>query len=211
MGCGPRVVLRRDVAMNRSDASRSSGPGTGNCLLKTIRGGLNLSRSLSQLRMLRVQETAERIVEKIEFSVPGIPVPQGSKRGFINPKNPKRALVVDVQHVSLRSWRRDIIDAAHAVYGGPALDCALNVGLTFGFARPLGHFKPNGDLRASAPTHMATGKDLDKLIRAVLDALEAAGIVTNDARVGGLMCFKDYIDVAGFGPRPGLQVSISER
>lgn len=145
----------------------------------------------------------------ISFWLPGDPEPQGSKRAFYNPKL-KRAMVVDVKHASLRSWRQDIIQSARDSYHGEPLDVALNVQLVFAFSRPQGHFNSKGQLKASAPKHMKTGKDLDKLERAVLDALKIAGTIRDDSRVGRLDAVKDYLDCVG-AQTSGLRVQISER
>lgn len=147
----------------------------------------------------------------IAFWLPGVPEPQGSKRGFVNPKTGK-AMIVDVQHSRQRSWRREIIDEAQRAYGGPPLNRSLQVDLIFAFERPQGHWNKKGLLRASAPRHMETGKDIDKLARAVLDALKIAGTISDDRRVSKLECTKDYLDAFNFKPvGPGLRVQISER
>ncbi len=145
----------------------------------------------------------------IVFWLPGVPEPQGSKRGFYNPKL-KRVMLVDVKHTQLRSWRQEIIDAARNAYTGVPLDTALRIELLFGFDRPAGHYNAKGRLKPSAPHHMKTGKDIDKLERAVLDALKIAGMIRDDARVADLRGVKDYTDALGF-EMPGLRVQVSER
>jgi Holliday junction resolvase RusA-like endonuclease len=79
-------------------------------------------------------------------------------------------------------------------------DGAVAVELAFTFARPRGHFGRRGGLRLSAPTRHAVRPDLDKLVRAVLDALVGAGVIRDDAQVAELHASKRY------GEWPGLIV-----
>lgn len=123
-----------------------------------------------------------------EFSVAGIPRPQGSMRQvpvkgyarpFLTSDNPK-----------LKAWRRDVSDAAragrHVVWLGP-----VAVGITFRLPRPKGHVGKSG-LLPSAPHHPAVKPDLDKLARAVLDALVEAGVIVDDSLVVRLAARKVY-------------------
>lgn len=115
------------------------------------------------------------------FFVHGDASPQGSKK--ITGKPGGFARLVDVDK-NLHPWRETIAQTAMAAgwIGDAMLDEAVAVGLVFVTARPAGHFNKKGALKLSAPILPATWKDIDKLMRATLDAL--TGVCwKNDARV----------------------------
>jgi crossover junction endodeoxyribonuclease RusA len=128
--------------------------------------------------------------DPVEFTVYGTPVPQGSKRAFQN-------RVVDINAAAVRSWRRDVAAAAAEAMGGAApLSEPLQVRIMFFLPRPKAHYgtgKNEGVLKRSAPVAPATKPDIDKLTRAVLDALTGV-VFRDDAQVAGLSCSKLFAD-----------------
>jgi crossover junction endodeoxyribonuclease RusA len=114
----------------------------------------------------------------------GRPVPQGSKRVF-------NGNLVDANSKQLRPWRAEIAAAAYEVWPQP-LPGALSVWLDFFFARPLGHYGVKG-LRPSAPDLPAVRPDLDKLVRAVLDALTGIAF-RDDSQAWEIVARKRYAD-----------------
>ena len=52
----------------------------------------------------------------LHFDVAGLPAPQGSKKAFVNPRT-RRAIIVDANPTTLRSWRQDVIEAAKHARG----------------------------------------------------------------------------------------------
>jgi crossover junction endodeoxyribonuclease RusA len=126
----------------------------------------------------------------IVFDVIGKPVTQGSKQYM------GKGRMLEVNHDSLRAWRLDIKQAAYdkmmTEYGpGWFRDGAFSISMVFRFARPQGHYGAKG-LRPSAPQYMTTRKgDVDKLSRAVLDALTTT-IYTDDAQVVSLQADRRY-------------------
>jgi Holliday junction resolvase RusA-like endonuclease len=137
------------------------------------------------------------------FIVYGLPVPQGSKRIF-------RGNVVDMQSERLRTWRQDVAGAAkEAMVGTSPYAEPVDVRLTFWLPRPQAHFgtgRNSDKLKPSAPLAPAKMPDLDKLCRAVLDAM--THIVWNDdAQVVGLTAAKLYAD-GDFSP--GVSCSVLE-
>lgn len=101
--------------------------------------------------------------------VEGDPKPQGSK----TPKGRRRnGSVVLVESADVGPWRDRVERAVRLA--GVRLAGPVSVGLDFHLRRPANPKYPG------AP---AGPPDLDKLARAVLDALEAAEAVENDARV----------------------------
>jgi Holliday junction resolvase RusA-like endonuclease len=132
------------------------------------------------------------------FIVYGKPVAQGDlsampvmKRGTREPVMGRNGRpIVNMVHqnaAALKPWRQEIAGVAVAeggwlAVGLNALDGPVYLSLTFYVKRPESHYgtgRNAGVLKDSAPLHPETsGSDIDKLTRAVLDAL--TGIVWKD-------------------------------
>ncbi len=97
-----------------------------------------------------------------------------------------------------------VVAAAALEAGAEPLDGPIAVGLVFRLPRPAGHFGRRW-LRPAAPAWPASRPDLDKLIRAVLDAL--TGICwRDDSRVVEIRATKRY---AEGGDKPcGVTVTV---
>lgn len=132
---------------------------------------------------------------RVSFEVYGLPVPQGSKNAI---RQGERTLIVERGRAQLRPWRNMI--AAEAATALPApLSGAVEVELAFRLPRPKSHYRTGkhaGELRLSAPWYVATRPDVDKLTRAVLDALSGVAFV-DDAQVASLIACKLYAERAG--------------
>lgn len=152
-----------------------------------------------------------RPVLLLHLFVPGVPRPQGSKRPFRNQHSGKIAMVESSQHV--KTWRDDIRGAI--IYRLPAaapFTCPVDVTLLFVMPRPKGHHRTGRNahiLRDTAPTHPIGKPDIDKLARAVLDAIGSAGLWVDDSQVVDLNAIKRY-EGAQLG-RPGVVISVSPR
>lgn len=126
---------------------------------------------------------------RLSFEVPGRPVPQGSMR------NLGRRMVHDNAAI-LAPWRESV--GWHALAklpkgwdpGGP-----MAVEAVFWLPRPKSHYRRGGGLRPSAPWWPA-GRvgDVDKLARAVLDALTTVGVWGDDSQVVSLAAEKFYAE-----------------
>ena len=151
-------------------------------------------------------------VVSVHFSVLGLPVPQGSKRVF-------NGRLVDANHASLRPYRALVAAEGSAalarriatpgcstgVTGAKELLSegdlrpdptreAVAVDLRFGLPRPKSHFgtgRNAGRLKPSAPAYPGTKPDVDKLSRAVLDALTGV-LWADDSQVVILSAVKVY-------------------
>lgn len=104
----------------------------------------------------------------LSLSVIGTPYPQGSKRLV-------QGRMVEASH-QVRPWRTKIAAAARAELADtlmPAFPAGEPVAmrLAFHMPRPKAHYRPNGELRDTAPTWNDKRPDVDKLMRAVCDAL----------------------------------------
>lgn len=118
--------------------------------------------------------------------VAGTPAPQGSKRVF-------NGHVVDVNPRALKEWRELVAHEAQR-YGVQRIETEpVQITLDFYFSRPKAHFRANGQIKDSAPHYPATRPDIDKLARAVLDALTGVAF-RDDAQVARLDVRKRYAD-----------------
>jgi Holliday junction resolvase RusA-like endonuclease len=88
----------------------------------------------------------------------------------------------------------------------PLMSGAIRMTLTFALNRPHGHWSVKGELKASAPRSPSGRPDLDKLIRAALDALTGV-VYRDDAQIVMLYARKVY---AGFDEGERLDVDLSE-
>lgn len=120
-------------------------------------------------------------------------VPKGSMVAFV-PPNSRRAIITDSKSVKLRGYERDIREIATRWMDRLALPCAsgqpFELLIVFYLARPQKHFDRLG-LRPDAPPAPMGKPDVDKLQRALLDAL--TGIVfEDDARIVRIVAEKRY-------------------
>jgi crossover junction endodeoxyribonuclease RusA len=140
-------------------------------------------------------------MRSLAFQVFGDPVPQGSKRAFVV-KN--RAVVVDDNKATLRSWRSAVIDAARAELHSDPLDGSLVAAPELGPVRVTLMFFLRQPKRPKAKLPI-TKPDSDKLARAILDGMTDAGVFRDDAQVTTLTVRKRYTTEA-----PCVRVFVDE-
>lgn len=121
--------------------------------------------------------------------IPGHPVPQGSMRAFAKGG---RAWVTYTNPTRMKAWRNQIAEAFPAE---PNLEPYIVV-LHFVIRRPKSMPKKESNIHTKRP-------DLDKLTRAVLDALTGR-VWKDDSQVVSLTVSKRY------GPEPGVYISIAD-
>ncbi len=119
------------------------------------------------------------------FTVCGEPVPKGSMKAFVN-KALGRAQLVD-SNPGMRAWSHAMAQEASRHRPALPLDGPLAVRAEFFLKRPLSS-KP------SKVPRPAKKPDLDKLVRALLDACTAAGLWQDDARVVQVEASKWFAD-----------------
>lgn len=91
-----------------------------------------------------------------------------------------------------RPWKAAIAaTVAEFRAGEPATREPVQLFCRFYFVRPLSHLKKSGGLTKSAPPAMTRNPDIDKLLRAVLDALTGV-LYVDDAQVVQLAAVKRY-------------------
>lgn len=122
----------------------------------------------------------------LKMSVRGIPAPKGSLK-CVGGRGGSPHTLVPNNAKTLKPWTERLVEAAKrgaqtlgGPYGGP-------VGVQAVFYLPKGP-----TVRRWAP--WARGADLDKLDRALLDALQTGGVLTDDAQVVDLWTSKRYAD-----------------
>jgi crossover junction endodeoxyribonuclease RusA len=140
-------------------------------------------------------------MEKVKFFVPGRPRPQGSMK-FV--KSKKTGKSVPITNQKLEAWRADIKHFAIETVGDRMTRGGCSVTMIFLFARPKSHYyhRKSGDvLRDDAPERMLKTPDIDKLIRAVLDALTGV-VFTDDCEVDTIGAVKKW------GAREGIEITV---
>ena len=133
------------------------------------------------------------------FTVLGVPVPQGSMRGYVRGGH----VAITSDNTKLRPWRDSVAWAA--------VEAMRAQGLTV-FEGPMvvrcEFFLPRPKSTPKRITCPAKKPDLDKLLRSCLDAM--AGIVyRDDAQVVTLTGWKRYAGSPGGALQPGAIVTIS--
>lgn len=129
----------------------------------------------------------------LEITVYGTPAPQGSKRHVGNGRMVESSKLV-------KPWREAVVHAAieaRTAIGHTTLLDAVTVCATFFVKRPKSHFRTGANahlLRDGAPAYPTTKPDLDKIVRATLDALTTAEAYRDDAQVVRLNVTKAYAD-----------------
>lgn len=118
----------------------------------------------------------------IRFEVFGVPQPQGSKSAFVvrdknsgKPKAVMREGSSKESNARFKAWRKDIADVVRAwlaEHPGPPIAAPVAVGVVFRF--PPVASDPHRSYHTVQP-------DLDKLMRAVGDALKDAKLLKDDA------------------------------
>ncbi|GAA4681249.1 RusA family crossover junction endodeoxyribonuclease [Phytohabitans rumicis] len=139
----------------------------------------------------------------LDIRVIGTPRPKGSLKPFIAGNGKPR---VREQLEGSGDWRQDVITAAHEAIrccddptcsklrDGYPFTGECTVVIKLGFRRPKA--------RRAYP-HTRTTGDADKHARNVLDALQDAGVIKDDAAVIDLVVAKRYVDGA-----PGARITV---
>lgn len=112
----------------------------------------------------------------VEVWVPGTPVQQGSMIPGRPVKGPKgmRSTMHSHNSAELKAWRSKIAGALMLARGGEVIDPYVDVLAIFHLAKPK---------TTKYPEYPAGTPDLDKLQRALGDALTESGVIVDDARI----------------------------
>ncbi|GAA0638093.1 hypothetical protein GCM10010174_69920 [Kutzneria viridogrisea] len=141
---------------------------------------------------------ALRAAQRLDVFVPGRPAPQGSKRHV------GRGILVESSK-TVGTWRDDIrgtVLATMATTGHTGFPSGTPVFAALEFVLP----RPTSTPKRRTPRAVKR-PDLDKLARAVLDALTSAGTWQDDSQVVGLVLTKRLAEV---DETPGCRISLKE-
>jgi Holliday junction resolvase RusA-like endonuclease len=148
------------------------------------------------------------MTEPIQFFVPGIPAPGGSKRVFGIKKGglyTGRFVVTDMGGQRNKDWRATVAQAGELAMRNMQLTPLIGpIRVTFRFVmpRPKYHFNSKGVLRTDAACWHTTKPDTTKLIRSTEDALK--GICwADDAQI----CYQNGLKI--YGVNPGCYIAIT--
>lgn len=129
----------------------------------------------------------------LAFHTTGTPIPQGSMKHIGGGR-----IITANKH--LKKWREQVSSTARAHILGEwePLDEPLSISLDFYLPHPA---KPR------FPYFPAARPDLDKLCRAIFDALKDAAIIRDDSRFVGLHATKNWAT----GCEPGVRIIITAK
>jgi Holliday junction resolvase RusA-like endonuclease len=133
----------------------------------------------------------------MKIRIYGEPAPQGSKTAIVRNG---RAIMFEANK-RLPEWRETVLmgaTIARAEQGGSTILGPVSVTMTFHMPRPksVSRRYPN-----SAP-------DLDKLVRAVGDALQESEVLANDGQIVTLVAHKVYAENPTYS---GVEIEITEK
>ena len=139
------------------------------------------------------------MIQSISWTTIGEAAPQGSKRHV------GRGIMIEASK-KLPVWREQLINDIIAAADGVVFDSGVQVTLIFKFPRLKSHFNSKGKLKPKSPVFKTTKPDLDKLCRAVLDAITLAGVIRDGSLCFSLEAQKMYCQV---GESPGVSGTIT--
>lgn len=117
-------------------------------------------------------------INLLDFIAYGTPTPQAGTRAVDTAKGKRQ---ISTGGKGLAGWRQTMtaaaIDAAH----GGRIPGAIRIEATFRRAMPAS--RPRAARESPYPQPCLVKPDIDKLERALLDSLTAAGVIDDDARV----------------------------
>lgn len=158
-------------------------------------------------------------MSELTITVYGDPAPQGSKTAFRNQYTGRIQQVESSPRIG--RWRHDVRTAvedvmkAEAGHAWQVTNAPVGISIEFAYLRPSSHWRTGRNshrLRDTAPAYpIAKNKnDIDKLVRAVLDAIGSTGLVWGDdsqvVKLHGV--WKRYCDHPAALDRPGALIRI---
>lgn len=134
------------------------------------------------------------MTQSVSFTVPGQPISQGSMVA-LRSRNPgdNRVFMKPSNEKALKEYRGLVRQCAFAA-GSKVFEGPVSMDIRFTLTRPKGHFgtgRNEGVRKDSAPDFPIKKPDIDKLVRAILDALTGT-CFGDDAQVVQLEVRKDY-------------------
>lgn len=137
------------------------------------------------------------VITRCAATVYGPAHSMGSKR--IGRTRDGRPIVLD-DDPKLRSWQQELILAMRIRRPERPWDGAVAMRIDVFVPRPKSHFgtgRNAGVLKDNAPDRPRSGRDCDKICRAIFDAAKVAGWYTDDQRVAELRVYRWWADEDG--------------
>lgn len=144
------------------------------------------------------QQPLQEATKPIQFFVPGVPKPAGSKRAFMNAWTKKIVVTDDCKKSG--DWKGDVKAFAFPHRPAAPLTGPLRLTVRFVMPRPKSHFLKSG-LRPDAPACHTSKPDATKLLRCIEDALTSL-LWVDDAQISWQEVTKSY------GLLPGAFVEV---
>lgn len=135
------------------------------------------------------------MIRRIGFFVPGTPRSAGSKIPMRSKHG--KMYVMDSTGAKTKHWRASVVFFAHEAMKEADLkrfDGPVRVDADFILDRPNIHYDSKKRLRPQAPFWHSKIPDIDKLARAVSDALMDAGVFKDDAQIADMRVTKRYLN-----------------
>jgi Holliday junction resolvase RusA-like endonuclease len=154
--------------------------------------------------MGRMKEYAiANALNSFDDDVTGTPEPQGSSRAFMHKGRP----IITSANRKLRPWRARL-DASFSARVGDRTPMIgpVSVTMTFRMPRPKSHTGAHGLTPSATGAAPDTRPDVDKLARAVNDALTTAGVIYDDSQITRIIAAKRYADPH---EHPGVTVAVN--
>jgi len=142
------------------------------------------------------------MTDPLTVFVPGVPAPQGSARAIVH-KHTQRAVLIKANDKRQKSWRGDVRDALTDGYGQPRARFEAAVAVELAFVMP----RPKSTPKTRATPAAVKKPDLDKLVRAVFDAITSAGVWTDDSAAVDVRATKR---IAEIGEPTGCLITIRD-
>jgi Holliday junction resolvase RusA-like endonuclease len=131
----------------------------------------------------------------VAVRIDGEPMAQGSMKAFVMPNG--HASITHSNKTKLRPWRDLVAHYVKEAWGDEMVTGKVVLHCLFRLKRPKSHYGQGGKsmtLRPSAPPAHLTKPDLDKLVRAINDALTGV-IYRDDSQVCETHASKIYAEL----------------
>jgi len=138
-------------------------------------------------------------VTAVRFEVPGDPTPQGSMRAVVGGDG-KAHVISD--NVKTGPWRTQVAWAARQAWSGAPTTAAVSVTAVFWIARPASVSEKKRPAHTVKP-------DVDKLTRAILDALTGV-VYRDDSQVDHIEATKKYVNTWQPHPIAAITVEVQD-
>ena len=155
----------------------------------------------------------------LTITIPGNPATKGSMK-CLGRRGPTGHQLVD-SHASTKPWMEKLATSLRGItekHNVAAAKQPVTADVWVTLERPKSHYGTGRNARVIkewaldlTPASSDTSGDVDKYARALLDGLQAADLLDNDAQVVRLVIEKSYVhpEPGDFPPFPGVRIRLS--